>query len=154
MGFSRDYTNVPEWTPKPEGYQAGAMVKYKGNVFYAAFWASEPTVGDANKNGWRFFDELYDVTPHAVTQQAKIIAYIPVWRNAEGFNYANDEMYQHITHGIVSFLTFSETALGEFEASSVSEVKAVLPSVVSTAHRNGTKVSRRSSFCRSQSQAK
>jgi CDP-glycerol glycerophosphotransferase (TagB/SpsB family) len=71
--------------------------------------------GDADHNGWRFYDELYDQTPHTPTEQAKIIAYIPTWRKDEGFNYANDEMYQYITHGIIAFLTFSEINLGEFE---------------------------------------
>jgi hypothetical protein len=37
-------------------------------------------VGDANSNGWRFFDELYDLTPHQRTEQAKVIAYISTWR--------------------------------------------------------------------------
>ena len=63
MGFSQDYPDVPDWVAKPEGYQTGAVVKYKGNVFYAAFWASEPGVGDPNSNGWRLYDELYDQTP-------------------------------------------------------------------------------------------
>jgi hypothetical protein len=29
MGCSTDYPNVPEWVSKSEGYQTGAMVKYK-----------------------------------------------------------------------------------------------------------------------------
>jgi CDP-glycerol glycerophosphotransferase (TagB/SpsB family) len=39
--------------------------------------------GDADHNGWRFYDELYDQTPHTPTEQAKIIAYIPTWRKDE-----------------------------------------------------------------------
>ncbi|MEG3931216.1 MULTISPECIES: glycoside hydrolase family 18 protein [unclassified Microcoleus] len=140
MGISTDYSNVPDWVAKSEGYQTGAMVKYQGNIFYANFEASEPGVGDADHNGWRFYDELYDLTPHTPTAQAKIIAYIPTWRKKEGFNYANDEMYRYITHGIVSFLMFSEVNLGEFEPKSLEEVKAVLSDVVNTGHRNGTRI--------------
>ena len=141
MGFSQDYSNVPDWVAKSEGYQAGSMVKYKGNIFYANFWASEPGVGDADHNGWRFYDELYDQTPHIPTEQAKIIAYIPTWRKKEGFNYSNDEMYRYITHGIISFLQFSEINLGEFEPKSVNDVYAILSDVVNTGHRNGTRIS-------------
>jgi GH18 family chitinase len=141
MGISTDYPNVPEWVSKSTGYQAGSMVKYKGNIFYAAFWASEPGVGDADHNGWRFYDELYDLTPHTPTQEAKIIAYIPTWRKKEGFNYANEEMYQYITHGIIAFLMFSETNLGEFDPTSVDNVNAILPDVVNTGHRKGTRIS-------------
>ncbi|MEG3904071.1 glycoside hydrolase family 18 protein [Microcoleus sp. B4-C5] len=141
MGISTDYSNVPDWVAKPEGYPTGSMVKYNGNIFYANFWASEPGVGDADHNGWRFYDELYDQTSHTPTAQAKIIAYIPTWRKKEGFNYANDEMYRYITHGIVSFLMFSEVNLGEFEPKSLDEVKAILSDVVNTGHRNGTRIS-------------
>ena len=140
MGFSKDYLHIPEWKPKSEGYSAGSMVKYKGNIFYANFWASEPGIGDADHNGWRFYDELYDQTPHTPTEQAKIIAYIPIWRKGEGFDYANDEMYRYITHGIVSFLMFSEAELGKFTKESVNDVNTVLPDVVNTGHRNGTKI--------------
>lgn len=141
MGVSTDYPNVPEWVSKSTGYQAGSMVKYKGNIFYAAFWGLEPGVGDADHNGWRFYDELYDLTPHTPTQEAKIIAYIPTWRKKEGFNYANAEMYRHITHGIVAFLMFSETNLGEFDPTSVNDVNAVLPDVVNTGHEKDTRIS-------------
>jgi GH18 family chitinase len=141
MGISTDYPNVPEWVAKNEGYQTGEMVKYKGNIFYANFWASEPGVGDADHNGWRFYDELYDQTPHTATEQAKIIAYIPIWRKKEEFNYANDEMYQYITHGIIAFLMFSETNSGEFDPASVDDVNAILADVVNTGHRNGARIS-------------
>ena len=140
MGLSTDYSNVPEWVAKPEGYQTGAVTKYKGNIFRAAFWASEPGVGDANANGWRFFDELYDQTPHTVTRQPKVIAYIPTWRTQEGFDYGNGEMYQYITHGIIAFLTFSETNLGEFDPASVTEVTTILPDVVTAGNLYGTKI--------------
>jgi GH18 family chitinase len=140
MGLSQDYQNIPDWVAKSEGYQTGAMVKYQGNIFYANFWASEPGVGDADHNGWRFYDELYDQTPHTPTAQAKIIAYIPTWRKKEGFNYANDEMYQYITHGIIAFLMFSEINLGEFDPKSVDDVNAIISDVVNTGHRNGTRI--------------
>lgn len=140
MGLSQDYPDVPDWVAKPEGYQTGAMCKYNGNIFYANFWAAEPGVGDADHNGWRFYDELYDLTPHTPTEQAKIIAYIPTWRTKEGFNYSNDEMYRYITHGIVSFLMFSENNPGEFEPKSLEEVNAILSSVIDAGHRNGTRI--------------
>jgi GH18 family chitinase len=84
---------------------------------------------------------LYDQTPHTPTEQAKVIAYIPTWRKREEFNYANDEMYRYITHGIIAFLQFSEINLGEFEPKSVNDVYAVLSDVVNTGHRNGTRIS-------------
>jgi hypothetical protein len=140
MGFSTDYANVPDWVPKSEGYQMGAMVKYKGNVFYAAFWGSEPGVGDADHNGWRLYDELYDQTPHTPTPQAKIIGYIPTWRKKEGFNYANDMIYQNITHGIIAFLMFSETVLGEFDRQTVSDVNEIIAEIVAAGHRNGASI--------------
>jgi hypothetical protein len=77
MGFSQDYADVPNWVSKPEGYQTGAMVKYQGNVFYANFWATEPGVGDANSNGWRFYDELYDQTSAHTPQTKDILAQFP-----------------------------------------------------------------------------
>jgi hypothetical protein len=36
MGISSDYSNVPDWVAKPEGYPTGSMVKYKGNIFVSA----------------------------------------------------------------------------------------------------------------------
>lgn len=84
---------------------------------------------------------MYDQTPHTPTDQAKIIAYIPTWRKEEGFNYANDEMYRYITHGIIAFLQFSEINLGEFDPQSVKDVYAILSDVVNTGHRNGTRIS-------------
>src|ERR1035438_9053680 len=50
-------------------------------------------------------------------------------------------MYQYITHGIIAFLMFSETGLGELDPISVNDVNAILQDVVSTAHRNGTRIS-------------
>ena len=66
MGSSTDYPNVSEWTAKPSGYHTGDMVKYKGNIFRAAYWAGkEPGVDP----GWSLYDELYDETPHSPTQR-------------------------------------------------------------------------------------
>jgi GH18 family chitinase len=140
MGLSKDYSHVPDWVEKPEGYQTGEMVKYEGNVFIAAFWASKPGEGEPSENGWRLHDELYDVTSSPATEPAKIIGYIPTWRKKEGFDYANVEMYRNITHGIVSFLMFSETDLGEFESKSVDDVNAILSDVVLTGHVCGTHI--------------
>ncbi|KUM68250.1 glycoside hydrolase family 18 protein [Streptomyces curacoi] len=140
MSLSSDYPDVPEWVAKPEGYQAGAVTKYKGNIFRAAFWAAEPGVGDANTNGWRFFDELYDQTSPTSTQRSKIIAYIPTWRKSEGFDYGNAEMYRYITHGIIAFLTFSQTDAGAFDPASVTEIRTILPDVVVAGNLSGTKM--------------
>ena len=140
MGHSKDYPDTPEWEHKPEGYQTGAMVKYKGNIFKAAFWASEPGEGDPNDNGWRFHDEMYDLTDSGESGKNRIIAYIPTWRKREGFDYAHGEMYRHITHGIVSFLMFSEAALGEFDPASLEDLGAVLPEVVAIGHAYDVKV--------------
>lgn len=142
MGFSNDYSDLPDWIAKPEGYQKGAMVKYRGNVFYASFWAAEPGVGDANNNGWRFYDEMYDQTSAHTpqTKQANIIAYIPSWKEKKDFDHTNDEMYKYITHGIVSFLMFDETQLGRLESKSRMQVETILPDVVKIGHRNGTRI--------------
>jgi GH18 family chitinase len=138
VGYSSDYPNVPDWQPKPEGYQPGSMVKYQGNIFEAAFWASEPGQGDPNKNGWRLYDELYDLTPHTPTNQARIVAYIPTWRKSEGFVYTNQSLYKSITHGVISFLNFDQTNIGAFDNNSVAAVNAVASDVVNTAHPLGT----------------
>ncbi|MFI6862566.1 glycoside hydrolase family 18 protein [Streptomyces sp. NPDC050421] len=140
MSLSSDYPDVPEWKPKPEGYQAGAVATYKGNVFRAAFWASEPGAGGPDENGWRHFDELYDQTPHKKTEQAKVIAYIPTWRKGEGFDYGKGAMYRYITHGIIAFLTFSEEKAGEFDSASVRDIGAVLPDIHMAANPYGTKI--------------
>ncbi|MBL1100581.1 glycoside hydrolase family 18 protein [Streptomyces coffeae] len=139
MSHSSDYPDVPEWEENPSGYQTGAVAKYKGNIFRAAFWASEPGVGDPNKNGWRFFDELYDQNPHKPTERANIIAYIPTWRKKEQFDYGKGEMYRYITHGIIAFLTFSEKDSGAFDPESVREMDAILPDVLMAARLYGTK---------------
>jgi GH18 family chitinase len=141
MGFSQDYSHVPDWVEKPEGYQAGAMVKYQGNIFIANFWASKPGEGDANENGWRLHDELYDVTSNPAAAPTRIIGYIPTWRKKEGFDYANEQMYLNITHGIISFLMFDRNNLGEFDSNSVNDVNAVLRDIVLTGHRCQTKIS-------------
>jgi GH18 family chitinase len=137
MGSSQDYANVPEWTLKDTGYQTGEMVKYQGNVFKASYWAGVAPGADP---GWAIYDEMYDLTSTG-TGQAKIIAYIPTWRKQEGFNYANDQMYRYITHGIISFLMFSETNIGEFDPAAENDVKAIVADIVSTGHRNGTYIS-------------
>ncbi len=141
MGFSQDYSDVPDWVEKPEGYQTDSMVKYEGNVFIANFWASKPGEGEANENGWRLYDELYDVTSSPADAPTRIIGYIPTWRKKEGFDYANAEMYRNITNGIISFLMFSETDLGEFEPKSVEDIDAILADVVLTGHDCGTYIS-------------
>ncbi|WP_181383867.1 glycoside hydrolase family 18 protein [Streptomyces sp. NWU339] len=97
-------------------------------------------MGDANTNGWRHFDELYDQTPHTPTGKAKVIAYIPTWRKEEGFDYGNAEMYQYITHGIIAFLTFSDANPGEFDAVSVTDVSSILPDVVMAGNLANTKM--------------
>ncbi|MBD2255508.1 glycosyl hydrolase family 18 protein [Nostoc parmelioides] len=132
---SIDYSTIPEWVPKDTGYHTGEMVKYQGNIFRASYWAGkEPGVDP----GWTLYDELYNETTTNQTEQAKVIAYIPTWRKQEGFNYSNAEIYQSITHGIISFLMFSETNLGEFEANSLNDVNAIINDVINTGHQQGT----------------
>ncbi|MBD2527664.1 glycosyl hydrolase family 18 protein [Nostoc sp. FACHB-133] len=137
MGFSQNYPNVSEWVVKDTGYQAGEMVKYEGNIFKASYWAGAAPGQDP---GWAIYDEMYDLTSTG-NGQAKIIAYIPTWRKAEGFNYGNDEMYRYITHGIISFLQFSESSIGEFDQAALANVNAIVAEVVSAGHRNGTRIS-------------
>jgi len=133
-----DYSKIAGWVVKDTGYHTGEMVKYQGNIFIASYWAGkEPGVDP----GWALYDELYDVTSKNQTEQPKIIAYIPTWRRKEGFNYSNVAIYQNITHGIISFLMFSEINLGEFEANSLNEVNAIIKDVVTTGHKNGTYIS-------------
>jgi hypothetical protein len=40
-GDSKDYPNVAEWKLKDTGYHTGDMVKYKSNIFRAAYWAGK-----------------------------------------------------------------------------------------------------------------
>jgi GH18 family chitinase len=128
---------------KPEGYdpirdKREIRVKYQGNIFKAKYWAGkEPGVDP----GWELYDELYDLSSQAPTGQAKIIAYIPAWKKQDGFNYARDEMYRYITHGIIAFLMFDENNLGEFTSQSLNDVNVIIADVVTTGHRNGVKVS-------------
>ena len=129
MGSIKDYPNVSEWksgvTYNKDGKKR-ELVKYQGNIFVAD-WCSESAPGVNPKiegDGWELYDELYDdekFKSSPLTEPAKIIAYIPTWRKGEGFNYVNDEMYRYITHGIISFLKFSETKLEQFEQRSLSE---------------------------------
>jgi len=141
MGRSTDYSNISEWEFKDTGYQTGAMVRYQGNIFVADFWAqAEPGKKPKPEEGWALYDELYDLTASRRPEPANIIAYIPTWRKREGFDYMNREMYRYITHGVIAFLMFSETNLGEFEPSSVNDVHAILTDVVNTGHQNGTRI--------------
>lgn len=118
------------------------MVKYQGNIFIANFWAqADPGKNPAPAEGWALYDELYDQTTSAMTEQATLIGYIPTWRTLEGFNYADDEIYRNITHGIIAFLMFSEVNVGAFEPHSLDAVNAIIADVVNTGHRNGTRIS-------------
>jgi GH18 family chitinase len=140
MGYSKDYSDVPDWQEKPEGYKTGARVKYQGNIFEAAFWASEPGKGDPSENGWRLYDELYDLTSSRKTERVNIIGYIPTWRGSEDFDHTNKEIYRYITHGIIAFLMFSESNLGEFEPKALDSVNSMVSDVVSVGHAVGTKI--------------
>lgn len=141
MGTSSEYTSVPEWVLKDTGYQTGAMVRYKNNIFRADFWAgAAPGEKPKPAEGWALYDELYDLTAQPLGGPAKVIAYIPTWRKQENFAYGNDVMFRNITHGIVAFLQFSETQPGAFEQDSLSAVRAVLPEVIAAGRRNATKI--------------
>ncbi len=147
MGISQDYTDVPQWVQKPpgEGYDGGSVVKYQDNIFNTTYWTPY-TPGEAHfdefgnpVHGWQLYDEMYDLTSDTPTEQAKIIAYIPTW--IEDFDHSKEEMYQYITHGIISFLQFSEDNLGEFDPESLDKVNAILSDVVEIGHRKGTYIS-------------
>jgi GH18 family chitinase len=142
MGFSTDYPDVPEWVSKPEGYQADAMVKYEGNIFKAKFWAGlAPGELDSNgESGWELYDELYDLTSGAPTTEAKIIGYLPTWRKEDGFNYADPNLYQYITHGIIAFLMFDEANLGQFSQEALEDVNLVIRDVVRVGQSMNTKI--------------
>jgi bacillopeptidase F (M6 metalloprotease family) len=73
-GDSKDYPNVAEWKTKDTGYHTGDMVKYKSNIFRAAYWAGKEP---GNDPGWSLYDELYDETSHSATQATKVIGYLP-----------------------------------------------------------------------------
>jgi hypothetical protein len=119
MGSSKDYSNVAEWKSKDTGYHTGDMVRYKNNIFRAAFWAGkEPGVDP----GWSLYDELYDQTSPTPTTIAKIIGYLPTWRT--DLDFGNAVVYQNITHGIIAFLNFDETNLGELDQTSVKRSPA------------------------------
>jgi GH18 family chitinase len=136
MGSSKDYANVAEWKTKDTGYHTGDMVRYKDNIFRAAYWAGkEPGVDP----GWSLYDELYDQTSPNPTTTAKIIGYLPTWRT--DLDYGNAVVYQNITHGIIAFLNFDETKLGELDQTSVKAVTAIVQQVVTSAHKAGTYIS-------------
>jgi GH18 family chitinase len=135
-GESKDYPNVAEWKVKDTGYHTGEMVKYKSNIFRAAYWAGkEPGVDP----GWSLYDELYDETSHSPTQTAKIIGYIPTWRTDLDNN--NAAMYQNITHGIIAFLQFDAKNLGELDVTTAEQVTKIVQPVVTNAHKYGTYIS-------------
>ena len=137
MGSSADYPDVAEWTLKDTGYHTGDMVRYRNNIFRAAYGAGkEPGVDP----GWSLVDELYDQAPPAAGPP-KIIAYIPTWRRAEGFNYGNPELYKYITHGIIAFLMFNESGAVEFDPKSVADTQEIVQPIVAAAHPAGTYVS-------------
>ena len=138
MGQSSDYPDVPDWTYKPEGYQAGAMVKYKGNVFRAAFWASEPGKDDPAHNGWRLYDELYDLTAHTPTAQPQVAAYIPTWLS--DLDTSSVATYQNITHALVAFLMFSEATPGALDPQAAQATGSLLATVVPAGQAVGTKI--------------
>jgi GH18 family chitinase len=136
MGSSKDYSNVAEWTSKDTGYHTGDMVRYKNNIFRAAYWAGkEPGVDP----GWSLYDELYDQTSPNPTTTAKIIGYLPTWRT--DLDFGNAVMYQNITHGIIAFLNFDENNFGELDQTSAKAVTGIVQQIVTTAHKSGTYIS-------------
>src|SRR6516165_3399157 len=135
MGSSKDYSNVAEWTLKDTGYHTGDMVRYRNNIFRAAYWAGQAPGSDP---GWSLYDELYDLTSQPQVGPARIIGYLPTWRKPEGFDYGNTVMYQNITHGIIAFLMFDATNLGQLDAKSAADVSALAPQIVTAAHGCGT----------------
>ena len=59
MGSSKDYPNVAEWKSKDTGYHTGDLVKYKSNVFLAAYWAGkEPGVLLSDSAHYAVFAEI------------------------------------------------------------------------------------------------
>jgi GH18 family chitinase len=135
-GESKDYPNVAEWKSKDTGYHTGDMVKYKNNIFRAAYWAGKEPGMDP---GWSLYDELYDETSHSATRAAKVIGYLPSWR--KDLDYGNAVMYQNITHGIIAFLQFDEKNLGELDDKSGKAVSGIVQQVVTAAHKSGTYIS-------------
>jgi GH18 family chitinase len=136
MGSSNDYANVTEWMTKDTGYHTDDMVRYKNNIFRAAYWAGkEPGVDP----GWSLYDELYDQTSANPTTTAKIIGYLPTWRT--DLDFGNAVMYQNITHGIIAFLNFDENNLGELDQTSAKAVTAIVQKIVTAAHQAGTYIS-------------
>lgn len=127
-GNSAFYSGVDDWTSGTVA-QTGDMCKHNGIVYKAAFYSDqEPGQGDPSYNGWRMYDEMYDVTSTTPQTNMKIIGYLPTWH--EGFAYDNLELYSSVTHVIVSFLMFD--ADGSFTTASVNELSAVLSTVKST----------------------
>src|SRR6516164_4734945 len=135
-GDSKDYPNVAEWKVKDTGYHTGDMVKYKSNIFRAAYWAGKEPGTDP---GWSLYDELSDETSHNPTQAAKIIGYLPTWRS--DLDYNNAAIYQNITHGIIAFLQFDSKNLGELDATTAEQVTKIVQPVVTNAHKYGTYIS-------------
>ncbi|CAN8074849.1 unnamed protein product [Agarophyton chilense] len=127
-GHSALYADLEDWV---EGTiaQTGDMCKHNGIVYKAAFYSdTEPGHGDPTVNGWRMYDEMYDITSTTPQPDMKVIGYLPTWH--EGFAYDNPDLYSFVTHVIISFLMFEED--GSFSQTSIDEVKALLLTVENT----------------------
>ena len=146
MGYSSDYPSVREWEFKASGYQAGSLVKFKGNIFVADYWAqSEPGKKPKPEEGWALYDELYDITSNygklSHSQSSpKIVAYLPTWRDSEHFPYGDESKYRGLTHVIISFVMFSPSLSGQLDLTSVRNVESISTEVVSAAKNHGVKV--------------
>ena len=131
MGHSDKYYRYKDWEYKSSGYKTGDLVKYKGNIFRADYWArSEPGKYPKPIEGWSLYDELYDKTsPNKKIKKSKIIAYLPTWRQAENFPYKNPKIYKSVTHIIISFLMFSNLSIGNLENKSIKNINIILPKI-------------------------
>jgi len=76
-------------------YQKGAMVKYRGSIFIADYWAqSEPGKKPKPSERWALHDELYGTTSSRPSDSMKVISYLPVWRQQENFPYGDATKYK------------------------------------------------------------
>jgi GH18 family chitinase len=157
MGWKKDYpeSEWPQWVKKPmgRGVPAGAKCTYMGNVWQNAWntpetWPpggdpSDPnmkdSLPDAQKNGWKLVDELYDdVKPHV--GPTRIIAYLPTWRAGEKFH-ENTEQFNHMDVAIVSFLMFDNAKRdGTFDNKSELAVQETLRAFQKPAKERDVKV--------------
>lgn len=129
IGKSAYYVNVPDWVyDTSTNYDKGDYVKYNGNVWEAMWWTQDApgTASDPANEAWQLRDEMYDLTGGNPARTHDIVGYLPSSR-ADVFDFTKPVPYQYMTHGVLAFIMFDETALdGSLATSSTLVISALL----------------------------